>query len=576
MAANNRRRQPNGLSDQNILIFGAGAVALLALAVIWCGWWLGTLFKTRTVPPLTSPFKVVFGLVGRSLPWPGAYGWVAVGLTALMMCAVAASGVWIYSISRRGRTRVDEAAKHMGTGRDIESLRERHAAEVAKRLGVRAAAPGIVLGRLVTTGAKAYMTWEDLLIAVAGPRTGKTTCLVIPSILDAPGPVLATSNKRDIIDAIRGPRSRKGTVWAFDPQQVCDEPQTWWWDPLSYVTDETKADKLAGYFMAATTDPDAKKDAFFDSAGQNLVSALLLAAALDKQPIIRIWHWLTHPNDRRPVDILLSHGYEQIADGLEADIDAPDKQRQGVYATGLRLCRVLTNQRAMRWVNPPADGGTLPCFDAHAFVRSDDTLCSMSREGEGSAGALTLALTAAVTEAAEAYARTLPGGRLRKPLLNVLDEAANVCRWRDLPDLYSHYGSRGIIIETFLQSWSQGEEVWGAAGMKKLWSAANMGLYMGGVREEGFLRDMSGLVGEYEYRQRQVGFQQGRTSSNVSNSRDTILSIDDLAALPRGRELLLSSGNRPVLLRTMPWMKRHDADAVRASISESNKRGAEA
>ena len=38
------------------------------------------------------------------------------------------------------------------------------------------------------------------------------------------------------------------------------------------------------------------------------------------------------------------------------------------------------------------------------------------------------------------------GGRLALPLLAVLDEVANVCRWRELPDLYSHYGSRGIVV----------------------------------------------------------------------------------------------------------------------------------
>nr|WP_258374267.1 TraG/TraD/VirD4 family protein [Curtobacterium sp. MCBD17_032] len=44
------------------------------------------------------------------------------------------------------------------------------------------------------------------------------------------------------------------------------------------------------------------------------------------------------------------------------------------------------------------------------------------------------------------------------PLLCILDEAANVCRWKDLPDLYSHYGSRGIPIMSIFQSWSQGVE----------------------------------------------------------------------------------------------------------------------
>ncbi|WP_374754618.1 TraM recognition domain-containing protein [Arthrobacter sp. AFG20] len=41
-------------------------------------------------------------------------------------------------------------------------------------------------------------------------------------------------------------------------------------------------------------------------------------------------------------------------------------------------------------------------------------------------------------------------------MIGVLDEAANVCRWRELPNIYSHYGSRGIVLMTIPQSWSQG------------------------------------------------------------------------------------------------------------------------
>ncbi|WP_405065130.1 TraM recognition domain-containing protein [Kribbella sp. NBC_01510] len=43
-------------------------------------------------------------------------------------------------------------------------------------------------------------------------------------------------------------------------------------------------------------------------------------------------------------------------------------------------------------------------------------------------------------------------------MIGVLDEAANVCRWKDLPDLYSHYGSREIVLTTILQSWAHGSE----------------------------------------------------------------------------------------------------------------------
>jgi hypothetical protein len=67
----------------------------------------------------------------------------------------------------------------------------------------------------------------------------------------------------------------------------------------------------------------------------------------------------------------------------------------------------------------------------------------VSRKGVGSARALTAAMTVAVVEAAEEYAVTQCGGRLAVAMTVVLDEAANVCRWPDLPDLYTHYGSRG-------------------------------------------------------------------------------------------------------------------------------------
>jgi TraM recognition site of TraD and TraG len=46
-----------------------------------------------------------------------------------------------------------------------------------------------------------------------------------------------------------------------------------------------------------------------------------------------------------------------------------------------------------------------------------------------------------------------------------LDEAANICHIADLPDLYSHLGSRGITPVTILQSYEQGITVCGEHGM---------------------------------------------------------------------------------------------------------------
>ena len=79
-----------------------------------------------------------------------------------------------------------------------------------------------------------------------------------------------------------------------------------------------------------------------------------------------------------------------------------------------------------------------------------------------------------------------------------LDEAANIVRWPELPKLYSHYGSRGILLHTYLQSWTQGTEAWGEYGMRSMWSAATIRVLGAGVADEKFLSEFSSLIGDHE------------------------------------------------------------------------------
>ena len=207
-------------------------------------------------------------------------------------------------------------------------------------------------------------------------------------------------------------------------------------------------------------------------------------------------------------------------------------------------------------------------FDPHEFVKTSDTLYSLSKEGRGSAGPLVTALTVAICEAAEERAKVSPGGRLPVPLVAVLDEAANVCRWRELPNLYSHYGSRGICMLTILQSWSQGVEVWGRDGMRKLWSAANIKVYGGGVSEVEFLSELSQLIGDFDLNTTSVSHGRGGRSTNRAVRRERVLDVADLQSLPKGRAVVFASGAPAALARTLPWMAGPHAAAVRASIAK--------
>lgn len=155
-----------------------------------------------------------------------------------------------------------------------------------------------------------YASWEDVTIGIAGPRVGKTTALVVPAILAAPGALLTTSNKPDTVETTRKLRDEVGATWVFDPQQVVDEEPTWWWNPLSYVTDDTTAAKLAGHFASGSREPGDKGDAYFDPAGKNLLAGMLLAAALDGRAITEVFTWLTDSRPRAAASPRERHGSE--------------------------------------------------------------------------------------------------------------------------------------------------------------------------------------------------------------------------------------------------------------------------
>jgi type IV secretory pathway TraG/TraD family ATPase VirD4 len=318
----------------------------------------------------------------------------------------------------------------------------------------------------------------------------------------------------------------------------------------------------------AARDPGARTDAYFDAAGQDLLAGLLLAAAKGDRPITDVFLWLTQPTEDEPVTILRKAGYPLSAAAVSGVINAPEKQRGGIYGTAQQIVSFLINHEATAWVTPPpaSKSGTVREFRPYDFVRGKGTLYSLSKEGRGSAGPLVTALTVAVTEAAEDYAKVSPGGRLPVPMVAVLDEAANVCRWRELPNIYSHYGSRGICLMTILQSWSQGVEVWGRDGMRKLWSAATVRIYGAGVSETEFLSDLSQLVGEFDLDTVSVSHGKGGRSTSHSPRRERILDVADLAAMPRGRAVVFASGAPPALIRTQPWMAGPHAEAIRASI----------
>ena len=590
--------QRSGGSPATVTLAALG-VAAVGLGGLWVAVRAGTPAPGDGPVP-ANPLSLALELVTGRRTWPGGRSTLtATGFGVLALVAFGV-GFWVLLSRISGGSRVDSKARLLAPPGRLVGITPTDVARSARLLrpGVDLSSPaahGVPLGVTVRGKTPLRMDWEGVGVVLAGPRVGKSTSFCIPAIADAPGVCVVTSNKADLYDATLGVRQQVGTTWVFDPQRLATPAgaDDWWVNILAPVTSTSSARTVAEYFSSAANGgaKQTSGDTYFPTEATNALSGYFLAAAVGGGDLLHVMGWLRTPEDPTPVQLLRQAGQHEGAEMAQALARLTPKQRDGVIGTARSWITVLTDAAYAQWVTPPV---RVRFADHHGYVHAEkipstrrgvtefsatefvatggggyggDTLYALSKEGTASAGPLTTALVAQVFAAGEARAATEPTRRLPTPMLFILDEVANVVRFKDLPDLYSHYGSRGMPILSFLQSWSQGVEVWGETGMTKLWSASNVAVYGGGARDDKFTTSISNMIGTYDVEKWSTS--RSRTGSTRSQSwtKEPILTVSELVAFPRHRALVLSSGNEATLIRTVPWMNGPHADAINASIA---------
>ncbi|MFD6917931.1 type IV secretory system conjugative DNA transfer family protein [Streptomyces virginiae] len=554
---------------------GAGApIAVLGVVVgafglftgAYVGGTLGVLLAGGGWAPPAYNVKSAVALVsgGPGRLWPGHSTAAGVGIIVLLVLVVAALGVGAFLIWQRF---FSHRAGLAGV-RELAPLGPKASAARARQLrpslkGMEKIHPddaGLLLGNLDSTrGPELRASWEDVMLAIMAPRSGKSTSVAVPAVLDAPGAVMLTSNKPDVWAVTWARRSRRGRVWLIDPQGITHSSRALWWDMLASARTIEGAGRLASHFIAATTDEKSRGD-FWMGAAKNLLSSLFHAASVSGGSVSDVLAWLSTPSDRAPVAALKAAGKEAMAQQLASTVAGAADTRDGIYETARQCVACLLDPETLAWVTPDPAAKE---FRPHDFVLSRDSLYLLSKDGGGSAAGVIAAAADAVLRAGMAAAERA-GGRLDAPLVAVLDEAANVCRIEDLPDLYSHLGSRGIPVITILQSFRQGVRVWGEAGMDAMWGAATVKVLGAGLDDAEFAEKVSRLIGEHKVSESSVSHGSSGRSVSTSRRRERVMEAADIRALPKGRALLLVTGVRVGMIRLRPWYLEPDAAELTA------------
>ncbi|MER5339351.1 TraM recognition domain-containing protein [Streptomyces mirabilis] len=555
------------LSDQVPWAIAAVAgTGLLAFTIAWVGGTFGAGLSGDgwNAPPFTMSSVSTLATDGPTALWPGTPAAVLyMGMIGMLALITVPFVLVAHHVMDGGK-----ANKGLAGPRELAAMCPKGSEARARDLrptlkGREALHPdetGNLLGDLDPKGPELRSSYEDVELDLMAPRAGKSTGIAVPRVLRAQGAVLLTSNKSDVYAVTRAQREKAGKVWTFDPQGIAHSPRAMWWNILGECHTIEGARRMAGHFVASVNDDTAKKD-FWISAAQNTLTALFLAAARGRAPLTDLLAWLADPADRTPIDLLREVGLIAMAEQLQGTVRGAVETRDGIYETARQTASCLLDPEILAWVTPDPE---LPEFRPHEHVLGTDTLYLLSKDGGGSAAGVIAGLADATMRAGVVAAERM-GGRLDPPLTAVLDEAANVCRISDLPDLYSHFGSRGINVVTLLQSYRQGARVWGDVGMDALWSAATIKLLGAGLDDSDFVQKISTLVGQHDVKTPSISRSKDGTSRSYSFRQEAVLPPDKIRALPKGTALLLATGVKPALIRLRPWYKDPGAAAISAA-----------
>jgi type IV secretory pathway TraG/TraD family ATPase VirD4 len=512
------------------LALGTGHVA----ALLFGGGW--PRYHPSEIPGLlwrlaTSPDDpgAAWAPINHGADVPGPLAWWAT--YALLATTLVWSGI---AVTRARRGRPGAAASDWARARDLRRLRVRY-----RQRG------RLVIGR---AGRRRVAVESRHSLLVLGPtQSGKTTGLAIPTILEWPGPVLATSVKGDLVDDTIGWRSHLGDVHVFDPGRVTRHRPSGW-SPLAGCATWDRATRsawdLAMAGKAAVGGGMNLADFWFSSAAKSL-APLLHAAAHTGRSIGDVARWVDREERDEVLDVL--HGLEPDATlAYKATFRREDRARSSLFQVLQQIVGVYLDPQV-------AASAETNDIDAVELLDGNPHTLYITAPHHDQARLRPLFATLVRHVLTAVYDHASTGEPLRSPLLVVLDEAANIAPVEDLPTVASTAAAMGLQLVTVFQDLAQIRGRYGDATGTVV-NNHRAKLVLPGLSDLDTLELASGLAGDQETERASITIDlTGRRSSTTATHWRRLLPPEAARQLPDGYGVLLYGNLAPMRVRLRPW-----------------------
>lgn len=507
-------------------------------------------------------------------PRPGP-AWLVYTLVVLI-AAAQISGWWM--IARwRTRHRSQGAAPGMARTRDVAGRIDEAGAK-AHAVGLRPSLAGRniddlparelvhVLGVNTADDKPIALRQNDSLLVFGGSGSGKTWRVAITPILTAPGFLVVTSTKADVLRATCWARAQQGRVAVFDPEDIARGwPDKIRWSLIAGCEDpDTAIRRAEGVISGQSGDRGASSEGavFYKARAATVLQCYLYAAAVGGRRMSDVRRWAATMRNAEVRDILEHHLPEWATDYAKAT-DSGDPRTDGnTMATVAAALKPLASPRLMTAI----DVEETESLDLATFVTGPNTLYLLS-EGTGGGQSIAPYASALLNEVhylAKQHAQCLADQRLDPPARMVLDEVANVAPMPGLEAKLTDSGGRGIQMEVMAHGSDQLKARFGATQAGQILDAPSALMFLPGLMDAELLELASTLLGRVE------AWRPGRTPSSAPQAYERlVMSPHEIRTMAEGQALLIYRDQRGILLRIRAYWEGDpdQADLVERSIA---------
>lgn len=401
---------------------------------------------------------------------------------------------------------------------------------------------------------------EAHVMALGPPRSGKTSCFMIPNVLAAEGPVISTSTKPDVLEATLAQRCALGRCWLFDPFNEVRAPAgvtRLRWSPVTECADWTVSQLMSADLVNAAGVGKGAKDPHWRARATAMLGTLMHASAVGGTDIDVVAGWVNRFELREAEAILADRG-DPLAREVMAGLGRSDpRELSSVFSTA-------TEAVAAYRTRPALESALHPNLAPTQLVASSDTIyvCASSEVQQLVAPTVAMLVGRACSAA---YAGVRANGvASNPPLLLALDEVANIAPIEGLPRILSEGASQGVLVAACFQDLSQARERWGTAS-EAFPTVFGGQLIFAGIAHPATLQAISMRCGDVEVPVRTVsrtsqrgGRGRSRTRSasvtaSLTTRRESALTPAELSLGLPGKALYLEGGVRPGWVDLTHW-----------------------